>query len=206
MLQIIKGAYVPDAKRLMEGCRLEEHRITANVNADKIRTIMEHFLKMNEDIPLFLFIEVPANIRDETLTGETDNDGFIVDTFHKDIYYLDGIPAQTIRKIFQQVFDILLHDGLSSFGIGNATGEEIGKYKYNIMQLFCRDAHTEKYALLFEDEDIPRTENFITAWDTFTQEAPGCYELYKNPKGKDIYDVVKWLEKMGLYKAEVRED
>ncbi len=35
-MQIIKGAHVPAAERLKEGYLLEDHRITANVDADSM--------------------------------------------------------------------------------------------------------------------------------------------------------------------------
>ena len=194
MLKMIKGADVPKAEQLKEEYILENKRITANVNTDKIRNIMEQFLNMNEDTPLFLFIETPCNISEENITGETE-DGFLeMETHHKEIWYLDGIPAQTVRQIFDCVFDILLHDGLSAFGIGNPDGEEIGKYKYNIVQMFCSDAHVSRYVQFFENEGIHQTANLITAWDTFTQDEPGTCSRYESPSGMNIYDVVKCLK------------
>ena len=206
MLQMIKGAKVPAAEQLKEGYLLEEHRITANVDADKILPIMENYLLKNEELPLFFFIETPCNISDETVVGKTEDGAVLVNVRHKDIWYLDGIPAQTVRQILAQASDILVHDGLSAFGIGNSVGEEIGKYKYNIMQVFCREEHAQKYAPIFEGHGIRETQNLITAWETFTQDAPGECGQYANENGLTIYDVIDWLKKHGMYRAEVRAD
>ncbi len=206
MLQMIKGAHVPAAEQLKECYLLEEHRITANVDADKILPIMEEFLARNENIPLFFFIETPCNISDETVVGETEDSAVLINERHKDIWYLDGIPAQTVRQILAQASDILVHDGLSAFGIGNPVGEEIGKYKYNIVQVFCREEHAKKYAPIFEEQGIHKTRNLITAWETFTRDAPGECSQYANESGLSIYDVIDWLKKHGMYRAEVRAD
>lgn len=205
-MQMIKGAKVPAAERLKEGYLVEERRITANVDADKILPIMEGFLARNEDIPLFFFIETPCNIAEETVVGKAENGAVLTQGQHKDVWYLDGISAKTVREIFGYVSDILVHDGLSAFGIGNPVGEEIGKYKYNIVQVFCREEHTQKYAPIFEEQGIPKTRNLITAWETFTQNTPGECEQYANENGLTIYDVIDWLKKHGMYRAEVRED
>lgn len=206
MLQMIKGAKVPAAEQLKEGYLLEEHRITANVDADKILPVMEGFLARNEGVPLFFFIETPCNISEETVVGKTE-DGFVQTIGkHKDVWYLDGIPAQTVHEILTQASDILVHDGLSAFGIGNGIGEEIGKYKYNIVQVFCREEHARKYAPIFEEQGIHKTRNLITAWETFTQDAPGECGQYVSENSMTIYDVIDWLKKHGMYRAEVRED
>ncbi len=206
MLQMIKEAHVPAAEQLKEGYLLEERRITANVDADNILPVMEEFLARNEGVPLFFFIETPCNISEETVVGETEDGAVLTEGRHKDIWYLDGIPAQTVRQILAQASDILVHDGLSAFGIGNGIGEEIGKYKYNIVQVFCREEHAEKYAPIFEEQGIHKTRNLITAWETFTQDAPGECGQYASENGLTIYDVIDWLKKHGMYRAEVRED
>ncbi len=206
MLQMIKGAKVPAAEQLKEGYLLEEYRITANVDADRILPIMEDYLLKNEELPLFFFIETPCNISDETVVGETEDGALLINERHKDIWYLDGIPAQTVRQILAQASDILVHDGLSAFGIGNPVGEEIGKYKYNIVQVFCREEHAKKYAPIFEGHGIRETQNLITAWETFTQDTPGECGQYANENELTIYDVIDWLKKLGMYRAEVRED
>ncbi len=206
MLQMIKGAKVPAAERLKEGYLLEERRITANVDADKILPVIEGFLARNEGVPLFFFIETPCHISEETVVGETEDGVVLTEGRHKDIWYLDGIPVQTVHEILTQVSDILVHDGLSAFGIGNPIGEEIGKYKYNIVQVFCREEHAKKYASIFEEQGIHKTRNLITAWETFTQDAPGECGQYASENSMTIYDVIDWLKKHGMYRAEVRED
>lgn len=52
--------------------------------------------------------------------------------FYYDIYYLDGISKKFFKELLDKSGEILLNDGMSSFGLGNfTTNDEIGKYKYN---------------------------------------------------------------------------
>lgn len=57
---------------------------------------------------------------------------------------------------------------------------------------------------LFRQLDIPQTNELKTAWSLFTDENPGISSSYSE-NGRDIYDVVAELTKVGMYKAEPRE-
>ena len=206
MLQMTTGSHVPNAASLHEGYELDGNYIQANVNADKIQGILEAFMDRNADRPLFLFIEVPANMNDETVTGMTEDGYAVTESKHKDIYYLDGRSAAWFKALLEPFWQLLIHDGLCQFGIGNNIGEEVGKYKYNIMQLWTRDESAGKYAGLFENAGIPRIQKLVTAWDTFSQDAPGECELLTAENGKNIYDLVELLKEAGLYHAGQREE
>lgn len=204
MLKMIAGAKIENNQNLSQGYEISENQLTANADADNIRNVMEDFMDMNENIPLFLFIEVPSNLKDEKV-AETFEDGAVaVDTPHKDVYYLDGVPADSLKKILAPLYEILINDGLSAFGVGNPYGDEIGKYKYNVMVLYSRN-NTDKYKQIFENNGILKTDNFVTAWDTFSDETPGTSEMYSDSKGRNIYDIIEVLSGIGLYKAEQRE-
>ena len=206
MLQMTMGSHVSDASALSEGYELNKNYIQANVNADKMQGILEEFTDRNADRPLFLFIEIPANSKDETIAGMTE-DGFTVTKGkHKDVYYLDGRSADWFKQLLKPFWLLLIHDGLCQFGIGNDLGEEVGKYKYNIMQLWTREERAEKYAVLFENAGIPKVQKLVTAWDTFTQDTPGECALLTARNGKTIYDMVETLKEAGLYHAGQREE
>jgi len=205
MLKMIAGAKINDPSDLMQAYEVSGNQIIANVDVDNIPKVLENFIDFNRNSPLFLFIEVPANLKDEKVSAVCE-DGFVtLETHHKDVYYLDGITADKLKRVLESFSEILINDGLSSFGVGNPYGEEIGKYKYNNMILFSRD-NPGKYIQIFEQEGITKTENLITAWDTFTYETPGTSNLYNDSAGKNIYDVIEKLYEIGLYKAEQREE
>lgn len=207
MLQMIMGAHVPDPALLSEGYAvIGGNRISANVDADRILKMMVDFMNRNADRPLFLFIEVPANIKDEAVVGETEDGYVLTETKHRDVYYLDGRSAAFFTELLNVYGALLVHDGLCHFGVGNDVGEEIGKYEYNLMSLYCRDGAVEKYTSLFEDAGIHRTENLLTAWDTFTREHPGECRRIASRSGKDVYDVIEELKTHKLYFAQQREE
>lgn len=182
MFKMIKGAHVSDSQKISQGYEITENSIIANVDADNIRNMIDGFLDMNNGLPLFLFIEVPANLEDENVIRKFEDGGVELETHHKDVYYLDAISSESLKELFELFYDILINDGLSSFGVGNPYGEEIGKYKYNEMILYGQDL--KKYISLFEHNGISRTDKLITAWDTFTENTPGMRPLIFSHDGQ----------------------
>ena len=123
---------------------------------------------------------------------------------HKDVYYIDGLtPARAVE--FLNVFgEWLIHDCLSSFGIGIHSGaNEIVTGKYNVVTVYTRDK--QKYDGFFETLGIRQASDLKTAWDYFNSDAPGDSFLYTYT-GKNIYDLIEHLKPYGLYFAERRED
>lgn len=206
MLQMIMGAHVPDPTLLSEGYKLNGNYISANVDADHILKIMVDFMNRNANRPLFLFIEVPTNIKYETVIDETEDGCVMVETKHRDVYYLDGRSAAFFTELLDVYGSLLVHDGLCHFGVGNNIGEEIGKYRYNVMSLYCHEGSAEKYTSLFEDAGIRRTETLLTAWDIFTRENPGESERIIARNGKGVYDIIEELTSHNLYFAQRREE
>lgn len=205
MLQMIMGAHVPDPALLAEGYEVNETCISANVDAEHILKVMMDFMEQNADRLLFLFIEVPTNAKYET-TGKTQDGYVVTETKHMDVYYLDGRSSVFFTELLHVYGSLLVHDGLCHFGVGNNIGEEIGKYKYNVMSLHCREENVETYASLFENAGIRRTKHLVTAWDTFKEACPGTCERLTARNGKDVYDIIEELKAHKLYFAQRREE
>ena len=198
LLKMIKGCRVHNPTILYEGYEQIDSGFVANVDADKIQSLFKNFVKLHNE-PCFVILEVPTNAKEETtfLFNGTS-------TLHKDVYYIDGLtPARAVE--FLNVFgEWLIHDGLSSFGIGIHSGaNEIVTGKYNVVTVYTRDK--QKYDGFFETLGIRQVYDLKTAWDYFNSDAPGDSFLYTY-KGKNIYDLIEHLKQYGLYFAERRED
>lgn len=211
MFKFVKGCSIKKYDNLKEGYCIENNAIRANVGADKILRIMKDFVKMQDkESRLFLFIEVPCNLNDEKIKKEaTETEvGIIDETTHKDVYYLDGIPQQVANKILEGASDILINDGMVSFGIGNHfTDDEIGKYSYNEVYLYFKD-DIKEYEKLFIKNKIEKDNNLLSPWDLINENNPGISEKYTNKNGMDIYDLIKTFEDSfeEFYKAEKRAE
>lgn len=198
MLNMIKGCKINDPSILFEGYQQTDNGFIANVNADKILPLLESFVLLHNEF-CFAILEVPTNAKEEpSLTsGGTQ-------PLHKDVYYLDGLTPEKAVEFLQVFGPWLIHDGMSSFGIGLHSGaNEIVSGKYNVVSVYT-NTH-KKYSGFFETHSIYETVDLKTAWDYFTQDSPGDSFLYKHD-GKTIYDLVEHLKQYGLYFAERRED
>ena len=198
MLNLSIGYTVPDASMLYEGYSIKGNYITANVNDEKIIDVAQHFITVQEE-PMFFILEFPTNGNDETYNSE----GLIV-IFHKDVFYIDGCSAEKLLDILKKYNDVLINDGLCRFGFAShKSGDEIMFEKYNVVTIFSKNI--DKYNDFFERHQIPFTEKLITAWHTFSQDAPGESIVYKGGN-RDIHMVIDELKTIGLYFAERRED
>ncbi len=212
MLEFVKGSKIKDSKVLKEGYSIEQDKglkyIRANVNANKILKLIYDFVdKQKDNDRLFLFFEVPCNLKDETVVKESTEDGaVIIEETHNDVYYLDGISKEILKKILDPVSDVLINDGLVIFGVGNHfTGDEIGKYKYNEMFVYFKD-ETKNYKDIFKNNNILEDNNLVSPWDIIKEDNPGESEKYTDENGMDIYDIIKSFQDsfQEFYKAEVR--
>ncbi len=198
MLQLRKGAKVPFPEQLCEGYEIRENMITANISANKIEMVMAHFICMRSE-PVFFILELPVRQYEET-----ESSPGVVEAFHKDVYYIDGCSRDEALTILSRVGQLMINDGLCSFGFGgHKSQEEIVLGKYNIATIFSRNA--ESFRDFFKEHDIPEVSNLKTAWDTFSQDHPGSSEKIIT-NGKDVYSIPVDFEKWGIYKAEIRED
>lgn len=198
MLKMKKGCTVPFPEKLFESYQIEENRITANVGADKIEEVIKNFIVMHNE-PQFFILELPTNDNDE----EKTEDGSI-ETAHKDVYYIDGCSQAHTLEILNRVGDLLINDGLCCFGFGcHESGDEIMFYQYNVMNIFSQNI--DKYESFMKQHDVPKVENVVTAWDTFSYEHPGMTGSYKS-NGLLIYDLPEYFKDWGIYFAERREE
>lgn len=197
MLKPIKGCKISTADKLREEYEIRENLFTANIDADKISDVFKAFIQM-QTAPVFFILELPSNKDDENKLGK-DN----CRSFHKDIYYIDGLNAEKAVFLLEKYGDILINDGLGGFGFGSHDGTaEIMKQKYNVVTLWAKTP--QKYESFFEAHNIPQTKKLITAWDTFTPEAPGTAFTYES-NGLNIYALLEKLKEQNIYFAERRE-
>ena len=198
MLVLRAGCRVPFPEKLLEEYMLTENQIIANISADKIRTVMEHFICIHEE-PLFFILELPSKQSDEKEIRPG-----VVEKLHKDVYYIDGCSNEEALTILLRIGDLMINDGLCSFGFGcHESNDEIMFGKYNLTTIFSRNIG--QYINFMADHEITRREHIVTAWDTFSQEHPGRSERI-DTDGKDVFSIPEMFADWGIYKAEQRED
>jgi len=198
MLNMIKGCRVNDPSILQEAYEKSRNSFAANVNAEKIQPLLEHFITLHNE-QCFLILEIPTNFREEPPPNQ---DG--TRTLHKDVYYLDGLTAQSALDLLHAYGELLIHDGLSSFGFGLHSGaNEIMVGKYNVVTVYTKTP--KQYRGFFEAHGIRRVWRLKTAWDYFTSNTPGDSFSYQQD-GKSVYALAEHLKQYGLYLAERRED
>ena len=198
MLILRTGCKVPFPEKLSEEYMLADDQIIANISADRIKAVMEHFISIHKE-PVFFILELPSkrNDEEEILPG-------VVDKLHKDVYYIDGCTQEEALIILLRVGDLMINDGLSSFGFGcHESTDEIMFGKYNVTTIFSRNI--EQYIDFMAEHEIPKADNITTAWDTFSKEHPGISERI-DAGGKDIFSIPEMFADWGIYKAEQRED
>lgn len=198
MLKMKKGSAVPFPEKLYEAYEVRENSIAANVGADKIEEIIHHFIVAHDE-PLFFILELPTNLNDEELTADGN-----IDTLHMDVYYIDGCSKDEALTVLLRAGDILINDGISSFGYGcHESGDEIMFGKYNVMTIFSRNI--AMFEPFLKEHGVPKTDVLVTAWDTFSPEHPGNSERYEL-NGMTVFDIPEMFKDWGIYLAERRED
>lgn len=198
MLVLRTGCRVPFPEKLFEEYMLMENQVIANISADKIRTVMEHFICIHEE-PLFFILELPSKQYDEKEIRPG-----VVEKLHKDVYYIDGCTNEEALTILLRIGDLMINEGLCSFGFGcHESNDEIMFGKYNVTTIFSRNIG--QYINFMEDHEITNREHIVTAWDTFSQEHPGS-SVRIDTDGKDVFSIPEMFADWGIYKAEQRED
>lgn len=198
MLNFRKGCKVPFPEKLSEGYEYKESCFTANVNADKMEMLLAHFIAIHNE-PIFFILELPSNQKDETEIRPR-----VVNTLHKDVYYIDGCTQEEALAILNRTANLMINDGLCSFGFGcHQSKDEIMVGKYNVVSVYTKNKNTIDG--FFEEHEIAFVEHLVTAWDTFTRDMPG--EAFRvDTDGKSIYDIPDLLKEWGIYYAEQREE
>lgn len=197
MLNMVKGCKIHDPSLLYEGYQLTETGYTANVNAENIQSIVEHFISLQDEW-VFLILEIPTNAKDET-----QSEPGVYEGLHVDVFYLDGLKKDVAIQFFRTFAELFIHDGMSRFGFGSHSGNnEIMVNQYNVVTIYTKKP--EMYDGMFESHGIFRIDDLKTAWSYFTSETPGECEKVAY-RGKDIYEITEYLKQHGLYFAERRD-
>ena len=199
MLNLVKGHQVSLVENLFESfTKLTEHHLMANVHAEKILEIFQHFIVIHDE-PLFFILELPVSIDREKVIAKN-----IIKESHKDVYYIDGCSREECLALLIRYGDLLINDGLSQFGFGgHKSHDEIMLDSYNVVTIYSEEL--SKFNDFFEPHNIQFVEELVTAWKTFSKISPGISELYES-NGKTVYDLPEELAEWGIYLAETRTE
>lgn len=199
MLNLVKGHQVSLLENLFESfTKLTEHHLMANVHAEKILEVFQHFIVIHDE-PLFFILELPVSIDREKVIAKN-----IIKESHKDVYYIDGCSREECLALMIRYGDLLINDGLSKFGFGgHKSHDEIMLGSYNVVTIYSKEL--SKFNDFFEPHNIQFVEELVTAWKTFSKTSPGISEIYES-NGKTVYDLPEELAEWGIYLAETRTE
>ncbi|WP_251936294.1 hypothetical protein [Streptococcus sp. Marseille-Q0941] len=199
MLNLVKGHRVNLVENLFESfTKLTEHHLMANVHAEKILEVFQHFIVIHDE-PLFFILELPVSIDREKVIANN-----IIKESHKDVYYIDGCSREECLALLIRYGDLLVNDGLSKFGFGgHKSHDEIMLDSYNVVTIYSKEL--SKFNDFFESHNIQFVEELVTAWKTFSKTSPGISEIYES-NGKTVYDLPEELAEWGIYLAETRTE
>ena len=199
MLNLVKGHQVSLVENLFESfTKLTEHHLMANVHAEKILEIFQHFIVIHDE-PLFFILELPVSFDGEKVIAKN-----IIKEYHKDVYYIDGCSREECLALLIRYGDLLVNDGLSKFGFGgHKSHDEIMLDSYNVVTIYSKEL--SKFNDFFEAHNIQFVEELVTAWKTFSKTSPGISEIYES-NGKTVYDLPEELAEWGIYLAETRTE
>src|SRR5574344_563032 len=119
MLNLVKGHKVIKPELLEEGYMLaSDVSLIANVDADKIINVLQHFIEMHDE-PMFFILEFPVSRdRENELLTEGLRES------HKDVYYIDGCSKNDCLVLLERYGELLINDGISSFGFGGHESQD----------------------------------------------------------------------------------
>ena len=199
MLNLVKGHRVTLVENLFESfTKLTEHHLMANVHAEKILEVFQHFIVIHDE-PLFFILELPVSIDREKVIAKN-----IIKESHKDVYYIDGCSREECLALLIRYGDLLVNDGLSKFGFGgHKSHDEIMLDSYNVVTIYSKEL--SKFNDFFEPHNIQFVEELVTAWKTFSKTSPGISEIYEC-NGKTVYDLPEELAEWRIYLAETRTE
>lgn len=178
MFQTAAGVTVPFPEKLSEQYLLDGDTLTCNLSFEKLSDFVHSFYAaLNE--PLFLAIHPDAE--------------------SEEVWYLDGMTKKQLTMILDGYGELLLQDGLSAFAIGSlATSEELFVQKYKILSIYS--PQITRFTALLDRFGVVRTDQLITAWDTFSEQHPGAAERLEIA-GETVPDAIRELQKIGMYKG-----
>lgn len=194
MFNYLKGAKIEKDINLIEGYIIIKNQnglITANISSEKIKKLIIDFIDSFDNDELYLFIEVPYNLKDE-------KGNKVYDILYNNIYFLDNIKKEELKKVIDPYFDILINDNNTNFGVATMNYTyEICKYDFNMMR-FSSEKNLQKFLDILKKNDIFENNDLKLHWDLSTKQKIEDENLYETD-GKNIYDVISELEQYGLY-------
>ncbi len=182
---------------IKESYEVNGKRITINISKEKFDDLLYSFIELLEE-PCFFILEVPLTLQEEK---EKQVNNF--DSFHYQIYYIDGLTKEKLKIIFNNYLIFFKNNGLVSFGVAShISHDEIFFTKYNVANIYSNKI--QNFFDILSTLDIPQTNNLITAWNIFNQNTPGeAFDL--NEKEDDIASFINYATKtLGMYKGEIR--
>ena len=203
--QLASGVNVPHLTSIKQGYQVRQGKkytvFTINISRENLESTIITLVQLVA-VPGFFVLEMPTH-KDTELQLRKSND----DPFHKDVYYLDGQESEGFKELWNEARELLLDDGMVTFGFGSHPNCTDGKYdevfigKYKILTIYSNNP--DKFTQVLAEFNIPLVEELRTVWDNFSQENPGTAESIK-VGGKDIYNLVESLKGRGLYFKEHR--
>ena len=199
MFNFIKGCSIKNPSGITEGYKkYSGNSLAANVSAENIKDIFGHFIVMHEE-PMFFILELPI----ESDKEKTVSPG-VVEEFHKDVYYIDGCSAEECIYLLETYGELLINDGLCSFGFGcHNSGDEIMLGKYNFISIYSKNIVA--FEGFFEAHTIENNDNLVLAGSVISRDNPGTSETL-TVDGLRIYDLPKRLKDWNIYLAETRAE
>lgn len=201
MLKMFKGCEVPFAEKINNEYEvLGDNMLNANVDADKIEGILMDFVELHADEPIFFILELPPENRSSIQVSDGQN----IIGEDNETYYIDDLTPAKAKELMAEFGDLLINDGISRFGFGgNFSNDQLIVDKYNVLNLFAQEV--EPVQTIFEKYGLKKVDNLVTAWDTFSEEAPGiCTRYEKN--NIDVFAIPEMLLSWGIYLLNIRPD
>ena len=199
-MKLCNGYKVKGAELIKESYSIEGDTIFVNLDASHYLDVM-HDLCMQLPEPVFFILELPCDELKEQELRKTNQD-----PFHKDVCYIDGLPRDTINVFFEAFGDVLVNDGLSTFGFSSHELQvEVMKDKYNCLRIYAENK--DQFVKVLKDAKIPLVEHIVLTSDILAQENPGICERYEDEHGRTVFDIRDFLEeKCDLYVDHVDEN
>jgi hypothetical protein len=181
-----------------EPCGEDAWKITINLSAEKMAEVLSRLFDALE-YPGFLILETPASNQQEkdlVLVGE--------DGLHQNVYYWDGLSKEAAQAVYEENRELLVNDGLSSFGFGSHFGKEevfVGRYK----TIYIWTKTPEKYMFLLGGMDLKQHPVLFTLGDYIhSKNSCDLYSIQVN--GMTVYDLIDRMLPKGLYLAKTTEE
>ena len=199
MFNFVKGCNIKNPAGITEGYKkYNDNSLAANVSAENIKDVFGHFIVMHEE-PMFFILELPV----ESDKEKTVSPG-VVEEFHKDVYYIDGCSAEECIYLLETYGELLINDGLCSFGFGcHNSGDEIMLGKYNLISIYSKNL--ADFEGFFEAHKIENNDVLVLAGSVISRDNPGTSETL-TVDGLRIYDLPEILKDWNIYLAETRAE